>query len=48
VQDLARAENPATVDVFEIFEDYDKQPGKSINDLLFAGNEFYLNSAAGF
>lgn len=34
VRDVARDEDAAIVDVFAAFEDYGKQPWKSINDLL--------------
>lgn len=45
VRDVAQAENVAMIDVFKVFEDYDKQPGKSINDLLLAGDGIHPNSA---
>jgi len=38
VRDVARDEDTAIVDVFAAFEDYGKQPGKSIDDLLLAGD----------
>jgi lysophospholipase L1-like esterase len=38
VRDVARDEDTAIVDVFAAFEDCGKQPGKSMDDLLLAGD----------
>ncbi|NQV87678.1 MAG: endonuclease/exonuclease/phosphatase family protein [Woeseiaceae bacterium] len=44
VRDVAKDEKVALIDVFTVFEDYDSQSGKSINDLLIAGDGIHPNA----
>ncbi|MFT5140153.1 MAG: lysophospholipase L1-like esterase/endonuclease/exonuclease [Rhodothermales bacterium] len=44
VRDVAKDKDVALIDVFKVFEDYDNQPGKSINDLLVAGDGIHPNT----
>jgi lysophospholipase L1-like esterase len=44
VRDVAREEKVAMIDVFKAFEDHDKQPGQSIDDLLLDGDGIHPNT----
>lgn len=44
VRDVAKDKSVALIDVFKVFEDYDKQSGQSINDLLLAGDGIHPNA----
>ena len=44
VREVANDNNVALIDVFSIFEDYGKQPGRSINDLLLDGDGIHPNA----
>jgi lysophospholipase L1-like esterase len=44
VREVASDNNVALIDVFNVFEDYGKQPGKSINDLLLDGDGIHPNA----
>jgi lysophospholipase L1-like esterase len=37
VRKIARGEKVALIDVYKVFQDYEKQPGRSMNDLLLDG-----------
>lgn len=45
VRDVATEQGTPLVDVFTAFEDYGRQPGKSIDDLLLAGDGIHPNNA---
>jgi lysophospholipase L1-like esterase len=45
VRDVASEQGTPLVDVFAAFEDYGKQPGKSIDELLLAGDGIHPNDA---
>jgi lysophospholipase L1-like esterase/endonuclease/exonuclease/phosphatase family metal-dependent hydrolase len=45
VREVANDKNVALIDVFKVFEDYGKQPGRSINDLLLEGDGIHPNAA---
>jgi lysophospholipase L1-like esterase len=44
VRDIARAEHVEMIDVFTVFEDYGKRPGRSIHDLLLDGDGIHPNT----
>ena len=45
VREVANDKNVALIDVFKVFEDYGKQSGMSINDLLLEGDGIHPNTA---
>jgi lysophospholipase L1-like esterase len=45
VRDVAIEQDTPLVDVFTAFEDYGSQPGKSLDDLLLAGDGIHPNTA---
>ncbi len=45
VRAIARSEHVALVDIYQAFESYDREPGKSIQDLLLAGDGIHPNQA---
>ena len=45
VRDVATEQGTPLVDVFAAFEDYGKQPGRSIGELLLAGDGIHPNDA---
>jgi lysophospholipase L1-like esterase len=45
VRDVARSERVSLVDVYQAFESYGREPGKSVNDLLLAGDGIHPNQA---
>jgi len=44
VREVANDKNVALIDVFKVFEDYGKQPGQSINNLLLEGDGIHPNA----
>ena len=45
VRTVARSERVALVDIYQAFETYGREPGKSVNDLLLAGDGIHPNQA---
>ena len=45
VRTVARSERVALVDIYRAFEAYGRDPGKSVNDLLLAGDGIHPNQA---
>jgi len=45
VREVSRSERVGLVDVYRAFESYGREPGKSVNDLLLAGDGIHPNQA---
>jgi lysophospholipase L1-like esterase len=45
VRTVARSERVTSVDVYQAFESYGREPGRSVNDLLLAGDGIHPNQA---
>ena len=45
MREVARSESVPLLDIYRAFEQYGKMPGRSVNDLLLAGDGFHPNQA---